>query len=198
MKNEFLETIKILDGDIAHLEYHQQRYQSVLKHFNADGFKQLHKFIKAPKKGLFRCRVLYTPDNIDDIFVEYIPYEKREIKTLKIVYDDTIDYRFKSTNREDINRLFMMRGDCDDILIVKEGFITDTSIANIALYDGIWKTPKHPLLKGTTRQRLLDNGELTEEDIRVEDLASFSKVALLNSMIGFDIIANENKKDVFC
>ena len=44
----------------------------------------------------------------------------------------------------------------DDILIIKNGFITDTSIANILFFDGKkWITPKKPLLKGTVRERLL-------------------------------------------
>jgi len=68
-------------------------------------------------------------------------------------------------------------------------FVTDTSIANIAFYDnGMWKTPKNPLLKGTTRARLIDEGKLIEADIRVNELRNFSKVALLNAMIDFDVL----------
>ena len=86
---------------------------------------------------------------------------------------------------------FDKRESCDDILIVKNGYITDTSIANIALYDGnSWITPKVPLLKGTTRQRYLDNAKILESDIKVQDLKKFSKIALLNAMIDFDIITN--------
>ena len=98
----------------------------------------------------------------------------------------------------ELNKLYEKCQDADDILIVKKGYLTDTSIANIALFDGEWKTPKYPLLKGTTRQRLLDNGKIHEDDIKVQDIGRFSKVALLNAMIDFDIIADENIKDVFC
>lgn len=198
MKNEFLETIKIDAGKVWHLEYHQKRYESVLKHFGVDRYKKLEDFIKPPKKGLYRCRLVYTPEDIKKISVEYIEYEKKDIKTLKLVYDDEIDYPLKFTDRSELNKLYEKCQDADDILIVKKGYLTDTSIANIALFDGEWKTPKYPLLKGTTRQRLLDNGKIHEDDIKVQDIGRFSKVALLNAMIDFDIIADENIKDVFC
>ncbi len=74
--------------------------------------------------------------------------------------------------------------DIDDILIVKQGLLTDTSIANIAFYNGThWYTPAHPLLKGTKRAALLEEGILQEKDIRPENLSSFSTVRLFNAMI---------------
>ena len=77
--------------------------------------------------------------------------------------------------------------------------VTDTSIANIALYnDGLWFTPKKPLLEGTTRARLLNAGKIIEKDIAVEDLNNYSRVALMNAMIDFDIITKYNLKDMTC
>ncbi|WP_373073291.1 aminotransferase class IV family protein [Sulfurimonas sp.] len=198
MKSEFLETIKILDGTPYHLEYHQKRYESVLKHFGINEHKTLSDYINAPKDGLYRCRLVYTPQNLEKIDIEFIKYNKRNINTLKLVYDDQIDYSLKSTDRTELNQLFEKRQNADDVLIVKNGLLTDTTIANIALFDGVWKTPKKPLLKGTTRERLLDSSKIFEADIKSEDLKDFSKVALLNAMIDFDIIADKNIKDVFC
>ena len=54
--------------------------------------------------------------------------------------------------------------------------------------NGIWFTPRNPLLKGTTRARLLSVGKIVESDIRVQELRSFSQVALLNAMVDFDIL----------
>ena len=90
----------------------------------------------------------------------------------------------KSTDREALNRLFACRGERDDILIVRRGLLTDTSIANIALFDGKdWFTPKLPLLRGTCRTALIDNGIIKEKDIRPEELSSYSFVRLFNAMI---------------
>ncbi len=196
MKNEFLETIKVEDGIYYHLSYHQNRYECVLNSFNVKNIQKLETYLDAPKKGLYRCRLIYNQHKIID--VEYIEYKKKEIKSLKLVYDDEIDYSCKYLERKDINNLFSLRGDCDDILIVKNGFITDTSIANVALFDGIWKTPKFPLLKGTTRARYLNEGKIIESGIKVSDIKNFTKIALLNAMVDFDIIQNYNIKDIFC
>jgi 4-amino-4-deoxychorismate lyase len=198
MKSEFLETIKIIDAKPMHLEYHQKRYEGVLKHFGITKYKNLTDYIKPPNDGLYRCRLIYTPQDIEKIDIEYIKYKKRNINSLKLVYDDKIEYSLKSTDRTELNKLFEKRQNADDVLIVKNGYITDTTIANIALYDGVWKTPANPLLKGTTRERLLDCAKIIEADIKPDELKNYSKVALLNAMIDFDIIANENIKDFFC
>lgn len=107
----------------------------------------------------------------------------RHVHSLALIQADHIDYTYKSAGREPLNRLFALRDACDDILIVKQGLLTDTSIANIAL-------PTAPLvhagtspLKGTKRAALLEEGILQEKDIRPEDLPSFSTVRLFNAMI---------------
>ncbi|MDQ7044459.1 MAG: aminotransferase class IV family protein [Sulfurimonas sp.] len=193
MKTSFLETIKILDGSVFNIQYHQKRYESVLSSFGLKDFAHLLTLIKAPPTGLYRCRLVYDLDA--NITISYFAYKKRNIKSLKIIYDDSIEYSKKYEDRQDINKLFEKREQSDDILIVKDGYIADTSIANIAFFNGVaWLTPKKPLLKGTSRQRLLENEEIIEADIKVQDLKSFSKVALLNAMIDFDIITNINYK----
>ena len=79
----------------------------------------------------------------------------------------------------------------DEIIIEKEGYLTDTTISNIAFYDGEkWVTPSHPLLPGTMRAKLLDEGFLHKKEIKKEDLKNYSQIALMNSMIGFKILNN--------
>lgn len=201
-KNKFLETIKILDGKIYNISYHQKRYEEVLSSFSIIKFKNLLDYINAPKEGLYRCRLVYSASNIEDIEVSYHPYQKREITSLKIVYDATIEYSKKYLERDALNKLYKQKEDCDDILIVKNSYITDTSIANIAFFDGkLWHTPKNPLLRGTTRQRLLEESKIIASNIKVDMLKNYSKVALLNAMIDFDILADikyKNEKDTSC
>ena len=184
--SSFFETIKSVDGELFHMPYHQKRYESVLNSLGISELKNLKDYIEAPKDGVYRCRVVYNPHAIT---VSYHKYKKREISSLKLIFNNDINYRVKTTNRDDIDSLYTKREDCDDILIIKNLLVTDTSIANIAFYkNGMWITPKSPLLKGTTRARLLDEGKLIESDIGVNELRSFSKVALLNAMIDFDIL----------
>jgi len=199
MNRVFLETIKAVDGEVFHIPYHQRRYESVLNKFDIKNHKNLIDHIDPPKSGTYRCRLLYDiskkPHTID---VTYHEYKKRDISSLKLVYDDNIEYSLKSADRGELEALYEQRGVCDDVLIVKNSLVTDTTIANIAFYDSNrWVTPAKPLLKGTTRERLLKEKIIFEEDIYVDDIKRFSKVALMNAMIDFDIIT-ENIKDLFC
>jgi len=187
VSSRFLETIKIVDGEIFNLEYHQKRYESVLESLDIKNIQNLGDFINPPAWGLYRCRLVYDMENIE---VAYHEYKKREIKSLKLIFENDIEYAQKSTDRKGIEALFKAREEGDDILVIKNLFVTDTSIANIAFQNssGEWVTPRNPLLKGTTRARLLDEGKIKEADIKVQELRGFSKVALLNAMIDFDIL----------
>ncbi|QOP46323.1 aminotransferase class IV family protein [Sulfurimonas paralvinellae] len=197
MKIDFLETIKAKNGTLFHMEYHQKRYESVLHSYGITSYKHLEDFIEVPAEGLYRCRLLY--DLQGNIECSYYNYKKRAINSLKLVYDDTMEYEKKYADRTALDTLFTKKGDCDDILIVKNALMTDTSIANIAFFDGRqWVTPKQPLLEGTTRARLLEKGFLVARDISVYELKNFSKIALMNAMIDFDIIADKTIEEIIC
>jgi len=196
MKNSYLETIKAIDGKVLHMPYHQKRYESVLNSAGIKEYKNLSDFMHPPPHGIYKCSLTYSKLTSHVAEVRYNKYEKRNIESLKLVYDDKIEYFQKSTNRDKLDSLFKLKDDCDDVLIVKNSFITDTTIANIAFFDGeLWLTPKNPLLKGTTRERFLDEGKIFEADIKVDDIKNYSKVALLNAMIDFDIISDINIKN---
>ena len=194
--NGYLETIKAKDGEIFNLSYHQKRYESVLSSMGCKKFQNLSEHLSPPKEGLYKCRLVYTTKRVE---VQYVKYVKRQIKSLKLVYDNEIDYSLKSTNRDKIDDLFQKRENCDDILIVKNSLLTDTSVANVALLkNGVWHTPKQPLLKGTARERFLEEGKIVESNIKVDELCDYDKIALLNAMLDFDIIAQANVRKIIC
>jgi len=193
----FLETIKVVDGEPMHMKYHQKRYTSVVGSYKESKVFDLASYIKAPKEGIFRCRLLYTPKSL--LSVSYYPYLKRSVKRLKLIDIGEIEYARKYANREGINQLFNQRGKCDDVLMVQNGFIKETTIANVAfLKEGLWYTPKEPLLKGTTRERLLDEGKIVEAMISKEELFTYEAIALMNAMIDFDIIHNQKLEEIIC
>lgn len=145
----------------------------------------LASLIKAPSQGLLRCRIVYDK-KIHSI--EYMPYQAKNIQSLEII-SSQLDYAHKYENREALNALVAQCPQADDILIEKDGFITDTSIANIAFYDGKkWLTPLRPLLKGTIRQKLLDDGFLFAQNIKKEEIKNYTHIALMNAMLGFKIL----------
>lgn len=181
-----LETISIVAGRAKNILYHNQRLnRSRRELYGIDEQIDLENFISPPDEGSYRCRVVYGGD-IDTI--EYIPYTPRDIQKIAIV-DSDIEYRYKYADRSGLNRLIATYKNYDDILIVKDGFVTDTTIANVAfLKDGRWYTPKTPLLDGTTRQRLIDNGFLSTQDINRSDISDYDGFAIMNAMIDFKII----------
>ena len=197
---EFFETIKIEDGLVHNIEWHQRRYEHTLKQFGNMKVDDLASVIEPPSSsGVFRCKIVYTPKKIVDI--AYFPYQKRTVRSLKLIEADSLEYRFKYLDRSGIEALFERRGSCDDIIMIKNGCLTDTSIANIAFYDGKeWLTPKRALLEGTTRARYIEARMLVPVEITRESLRSFSKIALLNAMIDFDImpISKLNKDEILC
>ena len=185
-----LETIKIQEGEVANISYHQKRLnQSRQALFGTQGSIDLQKEIQAPLKGLFRCRVLY---NTKIQKIEYLPYTPKTITSLRVVRAN-IDYSYKYANRASFTRLLHAHQDVDEVIIEKNGYLSDTTMANIAFYDGkCWVTPKRPLLQGTMRAKLLTEKKLIEKDIPKEALRGYENVALMNAMIGFKLLNHFN------
>jgi 4-amino-4-deoxychorismate lyase len=133
---------------------------------------------------VYKCRIIYNPD-IES--VEFERYKPKKIQTLKIVECNDIDYSYKFADRSVFAELQKQRDGCDDILIVKNGFITDTSFSNIVFFDGEKPvTPSTPLLKGTMREKLIKDGKISESDICLKDLQKFQSVKLINAMLDLD------------
>ena len=181
---QLFETIKCADGRLENLEFHQARFSLARKlNFNVKDEISLKQQIHVPdfaKTGLFRCRVIYG-QQIEKI--EFIRHTYRVINSLQLVVDNNIDYKFKSADRKNLEQLFEKRGECDDIIIVKNGLITDSFAANLVFYDGKkWWTPDAPLLPGTQRARLLEAGGISATRITQNDLHHFQKAGLINAM----------------
>ncbi len=183
MNNILLETIKINHGIIENIQYHQKRFDdSRIKLFDTKNKIDLVDFINPPNNGLFRCRVLYAHSIIS---VEYLPYNPKKFQHFKIV-PSSIDYSFKYADRKELEALKTKYPSFDEIIIEKNGLLTDTTISNIAFFDGKdWLTPASPLLKGTMRAKLIDDGFLKPINIKYNDIQKFTKFALLNAMLGF-------------
>ncbi len=181
----FLETICIENGVAINLERHEKRLNDTANHF-WKGFKNisLSELLEdCPKhNGTFKARVVYDGSGV--LEKTYAPYRMRDIKTLQVVEDNDIDYKFKSCDREALERLASQRGNCDEVLIIKNGFVTDTSYTNVAFFDGKdWFTPREPLLKGTKRAMLIAENKIIEREIHIENISEYKAVALFNAMI---------------
>jgi 4-amino-4-deoxychorismate lyase len=183
-----IESIKLLDGEFCNLSYHEQRMNRSLRMLcGVHDLFDLHHFldeVEKPLIGLHKCRIVYDERTMD---VEFIPYTPKAITSLRLVEHDRIHYEFKYADRKNINRLFDLRDNCDDILIVKRGLVTDSSFSNIVFRKGKqWYTPWSALLKGTMRQNLLERELIVEEEITRSDIRTFDSFKLINAMLEFD------------
>lgn len=182
--NQFVETIRVVDGKYHHLNAHIERMQRTAFYF----FRTLpvvseHQLIipSRYRKGLVKCRMVYA-ESIR--LIEFQLYRPRQINSLEIVRNGTIDYSYKSTNREKIDQLFSLRRQCDEIIIVKNGLVTDSSFSNFVFEneEGLF-TPTSFLLKGIQRDYLLSSNRIKERVIREEDMNQYSRVHLINAML---------------
>lgn len=183
-----IESIRLNDGQFHNVFYHEQRMAHALRVlFKKEEPVMLGKFLNAshfPKRGLYKCRVVYDALSRH---ADYAPYQPRKVERIKIVEDDEISYSFKYADRSAINRLFEKRDGCDDVLIIKGGRLTDCSYSNIVFRKGReWLTPSSPLLEGTMRQQLIDQNKVAMREIVKSDLRSFDTFKLINAMLGFD------------
>lgn len=186
---KYFETIKCEDFEVFNLDYHQKRVANTIG-LNIN----LQEYINPISEELLRCKLIYDENGVVDVL--YFPYKKREIKSFKIIFDNEIEYSKKYLNRAKLDELYEKRDDCDEVIIIKNEIVTDTTIANIAIfYENSWITSKNCLLGGTTRARLLEEKKLIEKDITLDMLKNASKVALMNAMIGFDEIKDFKIKE---
>lgn len=182
----FIESIKYKDGIFYNLPYHQTRMNKTQKQFGygeINLIKYLEKVTSPGQQGVYKCRVLYA-ENIGSI--EFVPYSVRKKQKVGVVTNNDIDYSYKFTNRENLEKLIAGTG-FDDIIIIKNGFVTDALFSNLVFEsdEGLF-TPTTYLLPGTKRQSLLDIQQIDERHIRLEDISSYPKLRFINVMIDLE------------
>lgn len=186
-----LETICILKSEVINIETHINRMASSARYFGFIAPKLPNLATLLPKElqqEKVRCSIIYD-SKIQDI--KFFGYKPRIIKKLKLVESD-IEYSHKFADRSKLNDLLLQKEDCDEVLIVKDGYITDTTFSNVVFEnkDGLF-TPDTYLLNGTKRQKLLSKGIIKETRITADDLHKYDNVYLINAML--DIVgANQH------
>jgi len=183
----FVESIKLKNGAFSRLKLHQERINKAFQVFYPTDepinlVEVLYQYA-IPQDGVYKCRLVY---DVDVQSIDFVPYQRREIQSLKLVETKLDSCSYKSENRAGYNAAFDQRGYCDDVLLVRNGLLTDTSYCNIALFDGEnWFTPLTPLLYGVNRADLLANEKLIEKDIKASELKNYQQIMLFNAMIEF-------------
>lgn len=186
------ETIAIKNGVILNLSYHNRRFVQGQKFLQkspimTDLAQLIDRQVDAKPDAchdLVRCRITYSQHSVH---VSYFAYVPKVLQSFQLVKCDDICYDYKYDDRQAIEQLLCQKGNCDDIIIVKNGLITDCSIGNLLfLQNGQWFTPDTPLLKGTQRQFLLESDKIRLAKIGVNDVFAYEQVMMINAMNAFD------------
>lgn len=181
----FIESIRLNNGVFDRLPLHQERVNRIFHEF----FPKIEPiriakellYYDFPKQGLFKVRFIFDDQCRK---VEFIPYFRRNIKSLRLLETDIENRFYKLENRAEFEAAFAERKDSDDVLLVKNGLLTDISYANLALFDGEkWVTPRLPLISGVHRFELLAHGTIFEKDISVDELINYQQIMIFNAMI---------------
>lgn len=184
---QFIESIKIENGQAFLLNLHQQRIYQTFANFHRECIINLHTLLSSlqlPQKGLYKWRIVYNLNG--DFEHQFIPYSFTEIKDFELVENNEINYSFKYLDRTHLDTM-KKQSLTQEIIIVKKGFISDTTFSNlIFLKDDIWHTPKTFLLNGVQRLNLIHLGIIQETEINLENLKEFSHFQIINAMNGFN------------
>ena len=184
---QFIESIKIENGQAFLLNLHQQRIYQTFANFHHKCIINLHALLSSlqpPQKGLYKWRIIYNLNG--DFEYQFVPYSFTEIKDFELVDNNEINYSFKYFDRTHLDTM-KKQSLAQEIIIVKKGFITDTTFSNlIFLKNGIWHTPKTFLLNGVQRFNLIHLGIIQETEINLEKLKEFSHFQIINAMNDFN------------
>jgi 4-amino-4-deoxychorismate lyase len=183
-----LESIRIVNGKPIRLSYHQQRMNDSILQLsgrqNTIDIKRELEIFPLPSSGIWKCRIVYTPGKI--INIGCTPYVFNPIRKLYVIKAENLQYAHKFADRTELNKL-SHPDPSTDILMVRQGKVTDTLYANVVCWDGTrWLTPAQPLLRGTMRQALLDQGIIHQADINIGELGLFKCLRRINALMEFN------------
>ncbi len=182
--SRWLETIRVEQGQFWHLQRHQKRIATTIRHhYPQAAIPSLAHSLQLPtdaRKGLWKCRVLYDHAIRQ---VTFSPYQRQAMHRLAIVPAPELRYPWKAADRTALEALKVRYPQADDLLIIQNGWLTDSTIANIVLeIKGQYYTPQTPLLAGTMRATLLAKGQIRQAPLRIASLFEATRLWLINAL----------------
>jgi 4-amino-4-deoxychorismate lyase len=186
--SQFFESIRVKDGIAENLGFHQLRVNRTLKAFDVSQ----HSIVLAtivqelvlPAEGLFKLKISYDLNgNHHSVFTLY---QYKQIQNFALIDIKGQLYNYKFSNRDWINEMLTQSGQ-DEIIMHDGGLIKDCSYTNIVFFDGVnWFTPAAPLLEGTQRAKLINEGVIQPKALYVQDIPGFKKFKCINAMLNWD------------
>ena len=185
---QFIESICCLNRELRNIDLHQERFERTrVDNFPDAPFISLEEAIKIPEDldhSKYKVRVVYGKE-IE--LIEFIPYEIKEINTIKLhPIDPEITYFYKYADRWFFDE-YLKETNCDDLVLVKANYISDAIYSNLIFFNGYeWHTPTTNLLNGVMREKLIREGKIKENNIKTRDLKNYFSFKRINAMMNFE------------
>ena len=176
----FIETLRSEGGKLHGLDRHLARLrETVLAHggtLREDEVLHYLSSIPLPTEGIHR------------LTHQIIPYQRRAIHHLQLcTLPPRFTYRYKYADRSYfLKAQSTLPPETEALFLLPDGRISDTTFTNILLEleDGSLVTPACPLLKGTQRGFLIEQGLVYEQNhLTPKDLARCRSIRLINAML---------------
>lgn len=184
------ETIAVENLQAPHLANHQLRmdssYLALFHKHNPINLSDLFHHLNIPNEGLFKWRISYNQYQHKSEIALYQPRVVNRISFYHLPAD--FDYSLKYTERLMFETIKAKYPLVDDVVLVKNGLLTDSLISNLVIEmknDSQLYTPSSPLLKGTHRKRLIESGKVVEREIRYDQLRDINSITFINAMCSF-------------
>ncbi|MDY6121976.1 MAG: hypothetical protein SPI72_02720 [Porphyromonas sp.] len=182
-----LETICIREGRPQGLSYHKMRMAHSVAPLSSPTLPNLASLCPEPlRRSRCKCRIVYSAKGIEEI--SFTPYHPKPLRALRIVEAPTdLNYEHKWLDRYALESLRQGCAADEDILICRDGLLTDISYANVLLSrlntpKQFLYTPAKPLLYGTHLAQLASS--LHFEPIPLDHLwRDYHSLSLINAML---------------
>lgn len=179
-----VESIKILNGRCYLLALHEARMRKAQSElYGIKASINLHKYIQIPdvfKQGLIKCRIMYDAQIRD---VQFLHYSVRTIQNAKLVVSSDVNYPYKFVLRPSLDALYALRENCDEIIIIKNGLVTDAYYYNLVFEkENQFYTPAIPLLHGIQRENLLTSNKIISTDVPVDHIHDYERIHFINAL----------------
>lgn len=183
--SQFIETIRLENGVLHSLNYHQERVnKTFLQFFRTLSSFSLEKVIsknKLPQQGLFKLRIVY--DALQQS-IEFAEYTRAKFNSYKLVeIDNNFRYSFKSTDRKLFDKISQETDKNILPILIQNKNVSDSVFSNLIFEkNGKLYSPNTPLLFGTMLSQTLLQHKINMITIKEDEIKNFDYIYPINAM----------------
>lgn len=186
---QFIESIRLKNGELFNLELHQKRVEKTFLEFfpnsNAFDIKTTLQNIQLPDNELYKIRIFYDSEIR---ILEILEYQKPHFSKYKCFHiPSDFNYDFKFANRQIFDQISKNTSKDTLAILVKNGLVCDSTFSNL-IFEKSEKlfSPAKALLLGTQLQKLISERKIQLIDIAENQIKDFDKIYFVNALNPLD------------